>query len=123
MPAAIRRNFLPARASGNQRLGNHPEDVVRISVWTRNGAAALACIAALGTASAAEAQYTYSKIMYPGSTWTEASSVNDSGQVVGTYTDTAGTAHGFLFHNGTYTTVDHPDRAHNYLFGINDQGK
>lgn len=96
---------------------------MRISVWTRHGAAALACIAALGTASAAEAQYTYSKIMYPGSTWTEASGVNDSGQVVGTYTDTAGTAHGFLFHNGTYTTVDHPDRAHNYLFGINDQGK
>jgi probable HAF family extracellular repeat protein len=75
-----------------------------------------------GSAQAAEAQYTYTKIMYPGSTWTEASSINDNGQVVGTYTDTAGIAHGFLYQNGVYTKLDYPGKAHNYAFGINDAG-
>ena len=76
----------------------------------------------LATATAAEAQYTYTKIMYPGSTWTEASGINDAGQIVGTYTDTAGIAHGFMYHNGVYTRMDYPSTAHNYAFGINDQG-
>lgn len=71
----------------------------------------------------AAAQYTFTKIMYPGSTWTEAAGVNDSGQVVGTYTDTAGIAHGFLYANGIYTQMDFPGTAHNYAFGINNQGK
>jgi len=85
-------------------------------------ASALAAVALVATASAAEAQYAYTKIMYPGSTWTEASGINDVGQVVGTYTDTAGIAHGFLYQNGVYTKMDYPGKAHNYAFGINDAG-
>jgi probable HAF family extracellular repeat protein len=75
------------------------------------------------TVRGAEAQYTYTKIMFPGSTWTEASSVNDLGQVVGTYVDTTGIAHGFMYQNGVYTRLDYPGKAHNYLFGINDLGQ
>jgi len=85
-------------------------------------AAALAVVALAATATAAEAQYTYTKIMYPGSTWTEASGINDAGQIVGTYTDTAGVAHGFLYQNGVYSKLDYPGMAHNYAFGINEAG-
>lgn len=84
--------------------------------------AVVAFVALIATAQAAEAQYTYTKIMYPGSTWTEASGINDAGQVVGTYTDTSGIAHGFLYQNGVYTKLDYPGTAHNYAFGINDAG-
>lgn len=79
-------------------------------------------VAMLVAVPSAQAQYTYTKIMYPGSTWTEAAGINDAGQVVGTYTDAAGIAHGFLYQNGVYTQVDYPSTAHNYAFGINDQG-
>src|SRR5215218_5413696 len=84
---------------------------------------AAAFVAVLATAQAADAQYTYTKIMFPGATWTEASSINDLGQVVGTYTDAAGIAHGFMYQNGVYTKLDYPNKAHNYLFGINDLGQ
>ena len=83
---------------------------------------ALVCAALVGAAARAEAQYSYTKIMVPGSTWTEASGINNLGQVVGTYTDAAGTPHGFTYENGAYTTVDFPAAAHNYAFGINDAG-
>ena len=33
--------------------------------------------------------------------------INDAGEVVGTYTDATG-AHGFLYNNGTYTTLNDP---------------
>jgi probable HAF family extracellular repeat protein len=85
-------------------------------------AAAMAFVAMMATAQAAEAQYTYTKIMYPASTWTEASGINDAGQIVGTYTDTSGVAHGFLYQNGVYTKLDYPGKAHNYAFGIDDAG-
>lgn len=95
---------------------------MRIDVHKWKAVWAAVLLSVLVAPAAAEAQYTYTKIMYPGSTWTEASGINDQGQVVGTYTDTAGIAHGFVYHNGTYTTVDYPGMAHNYAFGINDAG-
>jgi probable HAF family extracellular repeat protein len=82
----------------------------------------LVFVALFATVRGADAQYTYTKIMYPGSTWTEASGINGLGQVVGTYTDTAGVAHGFLYQAGVYTTVDYPGTAHNYALGINNDG-
>jgi probable HAF family extracellular repeat protein len=60
--------------------------------------------------------------MVPNSTWTEASGVNDLGQVVGTYTDADGVAHGFMYQNGVYTVLDYPGMSHNYAFGINNDG-
>jgi probable HAF family extracellular repeat protein len=82
----------------------------------------LVCAAVIGSAVRADAQYVYTKIMVPNSTFTEASGINDLGQVVGTYTDSVGIPHGFMYQNGVYTTLDYPSAAHNYLFGINDAG-
>ena len=84
---------------------------------------AMIIVALCATVHAAEAQYTYTKIMFPGSTWTEASGINDAGQIVGTYTDVSGIAHGFIYQLGVYQTVDYPGMAHNYAFGINNQGQ
>jgi uncharacterized membrane protein len=83
----------------------------------------LALFLILATAGSASAQYTFTKIMYPGSVWTEVAGINDHGKIVGTYVDPSGIAHGFTYHNGTYTNIDFPGYAHNYAFGINDAGK
>jgi len=35
--------------------------------------------------------------------------INDQGQIVGYYTDASGAAHGFLYSNGQFTTLDDPN--------------
>jgi probable HAF family extracellular repeat protein len=82
-------------------------------------------VALLGFGATAQAQsgpYTFTKIKYPGSTSTEASGINNAGQIVGTYLDAQGFTHGFVFDGSTYTRVAFPGAAHNYAFGINDSG-
>jgi probable HAF family extracellular repeat protein len=45
------------------------------------------------------------------------------GQIVGRYSDANG-SHGFLYSNGTYTTLDDPLAANGtQAFGINDSGQ
>jgi probable HAF family extracellular repeat protein len=44
--------------------------------------------------------------------------INNSGQIVGNYTDTHGTFHGFLYSNGTYTTLDDPSTGHASAGGV-----
>jgi probable HAF family extracellular repeat protein len=39
---------------------------------------------------------------------TEAYGINPSGQIVGRYQDTDHNFHGFLFNQGSYTTLDPP---------------
>src|SRR5213080_4151127 len=73
-------------------------------------------------------------IQYPGSTSTAARGINNSGEIVGTYscaaacinpltgeTSTAGT-HGFLLQDGVYTRIDVPGGAATTPRGINEQG-
>ncbi len=73
-------------------------------------------------------------IDYPGSTSTAARSINNSGDIVGTYscaaactnpntgeTSTAGT-HGFLLQNGVFTRIDVPGAAATVARGISDPG-
>lgn len=88
----------------------------------RSTVAAFAFVLTLASAATASAQYTFTKIMYPGSVWTEVAGINDAGQIVGTYTAGNGVVHNFTYLNGVYTTVNVPGMAHNYLFGINDAG-
>ncbi|HBK07954.1 MAG TPA: hypothetical protein DDZ81_19215 [Acetobacteraceae bacterium] len=56
---------------------------------------------------------------------TTPSAVNDLGQVIGWYWDRNNIAHGFLYNNGAYTTIDIPDT--NTIFvssnGISDSGE
>ena len=58
----------------------------------------------------------------PGRTY--AVSLNRKGEIVGTYLDGEGLAHGFLRHaDGTFETIDHPDGETTFLHRINDRGQ
>src|SRR5262245_49873926 len=69
--------------------------------------------------------YTYTTIDDPSATnGSVARGINASGQIVGGYLNSAG-GHGFLFSNGTYTTLDDPLAGINgtQAFGINGAGQ
>ena len=58
--------------------------------------------------------------------YTVANGINDSGEVVGAYETTYSSSqqHGFLYQNGTYTTIDDPNAGSGGTFatGINNSG-
>ena len=58
----------------------------------------------------------------PGAVHTVASGVNDAGIIVGEYTDSSGTRHGFLWQGGSFTPLDVPGAAGTVASGINDAG-
>jgi uncharacterized membrane protein len=49
-------------------------------------------------------------------------SINASSQIVGDYYD-GSRDHGFLFDQGSYTTLDPPGSTHTEAYGINDSGQ
>ena len=55
----------------------------------------------------------------------QVSDINDSGQIVGGYTDTSGNTHGYLLSKGRYTTLDDPNANGVFTFadGINNRGQ
>jgi len=53
---------------------------------------------------------------------TYADSINDKGEILGTYFDTNGVAHGYLKAGETYTTIDVPDATGTYAYSINNGG-
>jgi len=65
----------------------------------------------------------FTPIDVPGATNTIPNFINLQGVIVGSYTDSAGTSHGFVLKRGTYTTVDYPDVPGSELTGINDLGE
>jgi hypothetical protein len=67
--------------------------------------------------------YTFTKLQYPGSIYTDATGINNSGHVVGTYYLPDGLRHGYVFDGGTYSTVDFTGAAHTFLFGIEASGR
>lgn len=58
----------------------------------------------------------------PGSTLTNAWSINTAGQIVGAYVDSSGVYHGFQLSNGKYTSYDAPSSILTEITGINDHG-
>ena len=50
----------------------------------------------------------YTRIQFPGSTFTEPLAVNNNGEIVGTYTDADGNMHGFSDINSSFTSFDAP---------------
>jgi probable HAF family extracellular repeat protein len=66
--------------------------------------ATLLCLA-FGTPLLAD-DYHYTKIDAPGSVSTIARGINARGEIVGTYIDADGNAHGFLLRKGEFTTID-----------------
>lgn len=59
----------------------------------------------------------------PGAISSTASTVNPSGAVVGSYTDSGGVIHGYLLKNGTYTTIDFPGATLTFAGGNNPEGE
>ena len=59
----------------------------------------------------------------PGAVGTSVSGINDAGAVVGEYTDSSGTRHGFLWQGGSFIApLDVPGAVHTVAFGVNDAG-
>ena len=60
----------------------------------------------------AEKKYNLTTIDYPNAISTNiAVGISDSGDIVGSYTDSNKKVHGFLLRNGVYTTIDVPGAA------------
>jgi hypothetical protein len=62
---------------------------------------------------------------YPGSIFTQATGENNFGLVVGTYQDSAGASHGFVYdsNTSTYSSVDDPSGVGvTFVNGVNDKG-
>jgi probable HAF family extracellular repeat protein len=49
--------------------------------------------------------------------------INDAGQIVGSYFDSANAEHGFLYVNGIYTTIDAPGGVFTAASAINNSGQ
>jgi probable HAF family extracellular repeat protein len=68
--------------------------------------------------------YTYTTLDDPSANnFTQAYGINASGQIVGEYIDASNHTHGFLYSNGTYTTLDGPLATGTIALGINDLGQ
>jgi len=59
---------------------------------------------------------------YGGDVATEAEGINDKGEIAGFYYGTNG-LDGFIYQDGTYTTVNYPGGTDTQLYGINDKGE
>src|SRR5438270_4968393 len=65
----------------------------------------------------------FSTIEPTGATTSFAKGINDSGRIVGQYTDAGGTDHGFLFSGGTFTPIDVPGAQATSANDINNVGQ
>lgn len=66
---------------------------------------------------------TFATIDFPGaSAFTLAVDINNSGEIVGRYIDSAGINHGFLLNNGTFTSITFPGAVWTRAIGINKSG-
>jgi probable HAF family extracellular repeat protein len=68
-------------------------------------------------------KFTFTTVSFPGSSSSVATGINNAGQIVGTYTDTAGKVHGFLDTNGVYKSIDVPGSTQTIPTGINNAGQ
>jgi hypothetical protein len=69
---------------------------------------------------------TFIQLDYPGSIFTQATGLNSSGQVAGTYQDSSGASHGFVYDikSATFSSVDAPNGTGITLVNsINDLGQ
>jgi probable HAF family extracellular repeat protein len=65
----------------------------------------------------------FTQIDVPGATDTTAFGINDTGQIVGAFFDSAGVAHGFLDAGGNFTQIDVLGATRTDAYGINDAGQ
>jgi probable HAF family extracellular repeat protein len=65
----------------------------------------------------------YTTISVSDSVDTDVTGVNQLGQIVGFYVDTAGNDHGYLYQDGRFTEIDFPGAQSTDVNGINAQGE
>jgi uncharacterized membrane protein len=65
---------------------------------------------------------TFTTIDFPGAVLTFATDINNGGQIVGRYLDTAGITRGYLLSRGTFTSLTFPGAVFTDTIGINRSG-
>jgi len=65
----------------------------------------------------------YTTVDFPGAAATTLAGINDDGQIVGFYRDTAGKTHGFVRRGEMYTSIDYPGAAWTNARGIGPAGE
>ena len=73
-------------------------------------------------ASASAVSFTFTPIDGPDAFFTQATGINDAGQIVGAFATATG-FHGFLYSNGIFALIDGPGADSTFAFGINDAGQ
>src|ERR1700704_2178528 len=61
-------------------------------------------------------------VPFSGSSGTVAAGINAQGDIVGQYSDSVGSVHGFLLRDGTFTPIDMPEANFTGALGINERG-
>jgi uncharacterized membrane protein len=64
----------------------------------------------------------FTPVSFPLAKGTIAFGINDNGDIAGSYKDTAGNIHGFLFSGGALSTVDVAGARDTELTSINNEG-
>jgi probable HAF family extracellular repeat protein len=61
-------------------------------------------------------KFTY--LLYPGSPYTAAAGISNSGEVVGNYLNSSGKYRGFSYTDGKFTSISVPEATETYIYGI-----
>src|SRR5262247_2249085 len=84
----------------------------------------IALASLLGVADVfAQGNFAFATIDVPGALSTGPLGINDSGQIVGIYSDQSSVFHAFLFDGETFTTIDVPGGRNTVPYGINTAGQ
>lgn len=76
------------------------------------------------SSAASPISYTYTRLDFPGSFRTTATSINATGKVAGNYMNVEfADRHGFIYNAGNYTTIDPPGSIYTEGNAINDAGE
>lgn len=73
-------------------------------------------------ANGAEPSFEFTTIEVPGASFTVATGINARGDIVGTYVDANGRAHGYMLRGEGFTTIDYPGAAVTEARGIGPGG-
>lgn len=94
------------------------------SVYRRFPLLLVTCLSIFGSSriSMGQISYNLTPINFPGSSFSQAWDINNTGEIVGAYS-MGGRHFGFLLSGGTYTTIDPPGASYSEAQGINDAGQ
>jgi hypothetical protein len=79
-------------------------------------------VAGLMSVAPAALAATFTTIDFPGAITTDATGINSSGEIVGFYTDGAGTTHGFRRSAGAFAAIDYPGAISTFAIAVNSRG-